>query len=50
VFENDFTSSMRLPDNASIFTAEIQIQLECAGQVGIWSWFDNFWQSYGPFT
>jgi hypothetical protein len=24
VFENDFTSSMRLPDNASIFTAEAQ--------------------------
>jgi hypothetical protein len=23
---------------------------ECAGQVGIWSWFDDFWQSYSPFT
>jgi hypothetical protein len=23
---------------------------EWAGQVQIWSWFDDFWQSYAPFT
>jgi hypothetical protein len=28
----------------------MDIFLKCPGQVGIWSWFNDFWQSNAPFT
>jgi hypothetical protein len=32
------------------FVWHLDTSKECAGQVRIWSWFDDFWQSYAPFT
>jgi hypothetical protein len=26
------------------------MDIKCAGQVRIWSWFNDFWQSYAPLT
>jgi hypothetical protein len=31
-------------------TWDMDASKECAGQVRIWSWFNNFWHSYAPFT
>jgi hypothetical protein len=31
-------------------TWHMDMSWENTGQIWIWSWFDNFWQSYAPFT
>jgi hypothetical protein len=28
----------------------MDMSLENTGQVQIWSWFNDFWQSYAPFS
>jgi hypothetical protein len=54
-FENDIEFSVSvfyLPNSIthSIPIWHIDTSLECAGQVRIWSWFNDFLQSNAPFT
>ena len=54
-FENNMKFSVSvyyLPNSIKHSTQiwHIDTSKECAGQFQIWSWFDDFWQSYAPFT
>jgi hypothetical protein len=54
-FENNMKFSVSvhyLPNGTthSTQTWHMDTSKECAGQVQIWSWFSDFWQSYAPFT
>jgi hypothetical protein len=54
-FENNMKFSVSiyyLPNSITHSTQiwHMDMAKECAGQARIWSWFDDFWQSYAPFT
>jgi hypothetical protein len=54
-FKNDIKFSVSvhyLPSGITHSTLiwHMDTSKKCAGQVCIWSWFDDFWQSYAPFT
>jgi hypothetical protein len=55
LLENDmkFSVSVRyLPNGITHSTQNwhMDTSKKCVGQVRIWSWFNDFWQSYVPFT